>query len=112
HTKGGRLRARARASPRRSAVLPDVPTADEAGLPKFEVTTWYGILAPAGTSRPVVLRLNAELGKIMHSPELKDRLEALATDPVTSTPEEFADLIRREIAKWGDVVRKAGLKAD
>jgi tripartite-type tricarboxylate transporter receptor subunit TctC len=112
HIKAGKLRALALAAPERSAVLPEVPTADEAGLPKFEVTTWYGILAPAGTSRPIVARLNGELGKIMHSPGLKDRLEALATDPVTSTPEEFADLIRREIAKWGDVVRQAGLKAD
>jgi len=112
HIKAGRLRALALASTQRSAVLPDVPTADEAGLPKFEVTTWYGILAPAGTPKPVVARLNGELGRIMHSPELKDRLEALATDPVTSTPEEFADLIKREIAKWGEVVREAGLKAD
>jgi tripartite-type tricarboxylate transporter receptor subunit TctC len=112
HIKAGKLRALALASAQRSAVLPDVPTADEAGLPEFEVTTWYGILAPAGTPRPVVARLNGELGKIMHSPELKDRLEALATDPLTSTPEEFADLIRREIAKWSEVVREAGLKAD
>src|SRR5882672_2371924 len=112
HIKAGRLRALALASTQRSAVLPDVPTVDEAGLPKFEVTTWYGILTPAGTPKPVVARLNGELGKIMHSPELKERLEALATDPLTSTPEEFADLIRREIAKWGEVVREAGLKAD
>ncbi|HZF19249.1 MAG TPA: tripartite tricarboxylate transporter substrate binding protein [Burkholderiales bacterium] len=112
HIKAGKLRALALASTQRSAVLPDVPTADEAGLPKFEVTTWYGILTPAGTPRPVVARLNGELGRIMHSPELKGRLEALATDPVTSTPEEFADLIRREIAKWGEVVREASLKAD
>jgi tripartite-type tricarboxylate transporter receptor subunit TctC len=93
-------------------VLPDVPTVAEAGLPKFEVTTWYGILAPAGTPGPIIERLNGELGKIMHSSELKPRLEALATDPVTSTPGEFADLIRREIAKWGEVVREAGIKAD
>ena len=112
HIKAGKLRALALLAPQRSPVLPEVPTAAEAGLPKFEVTTWYGILAPAGTPRPVVARLNGELGKIMHSPELKDRLEALATDPVTSTPEEFADLIRREIVKWGEVVREAGLKAE
>lgn len=112
HIKAGKLRALALASTQRSAVLPDVPTADEAGLPRFEVTTWYGILAPAGTPKPVVARLNGELGKIMHSPELKERLEALATDPLTSTPEEFADLIGREITKWGAVVREAGLKAD
>ena len=112
HIKAGKLRALALAAPQRSAVLPDVPTADEAGLTKFEVTTWYGILAPAGTPRTVVVRLNGELGKIMHSPELRERLDALATDPVTSTPEEFADLIRREIVKWGEVVREAGLKAE
>jgi tripartite-type tricarboxylate transporter receptor subunit TctC len=112
HIKAGKLRALALAAPQRSAVLPDVPTADEAGLTKFEVTTWYGILAPAGTPRTVVVRLNGELGKIMHSPELRERLDALATDPVTSTPEEFADLIRREIVKWSEVVREAGLKAE
>lgn len=112
HIKAGKLRALALVAPQRSPVLPEVPTVTEAGLPKFEVTTWYGILAPAGTPRPVVVRLNAELGKIMHAPELKERLDALATDPVTSTPEEFAALIEREIVKWGDVVREAGLKAD
>jgi tripartite-type tricarboxylate transporter receptor subunit TctC len=110
--KAGKLRALALVAPRRSPVLPDVPTVAEAGLPNFEVTTWYGILAPAGTPRPIVVRLNAELAKIMHSPELKDRLDALATDPVTSTPEEFAGLIKREIVKWREVVREAGLKAD
>lgn len=112
HIKAGKLRALALVAPQRSSVLPDVPTVGEAGLPKFDVTTWYGILAPAGTPSPIVDRLNGELGKIMHSSELKERLEALATDPVTSTPEEFADLIRREIAKWRDVVREAGIKAD
>ena len=112
HIKAGKLRALALVAPQRSAALPDVPTVAEAGLRDFEVTTWYGILAPAGTPRPVVARLNAELVRIMHSPEVKDRLAAMATDPVTSTPEEFADYIKREIAKWGDVVRKAGLKAD
>jgi tripartite-type tricarboxylate transporter receptor subunit TctC len=110
--KAGKLRALALVAPRRSPVLPDVPTVAEAGLPNFEVTTWYGILAPAGTPKAIVVRLNAELAKIMHSPELKERLDALATDPVTSTPEEFAGLIKREIAKWREVVREAGLKAD
>ena len=112
HIKAGKLRALALVAPRRSAVLPDVPTVGEAGLPKFEVTTWYGILAPAGTEKTIVARLNAELVKTMHSPELKDKLDALATEPVTSTPEEFAALIKSEIAKWGEVVRDAGLKAD
>jgi len=112
HIKAGKLRALALIAPQRSPALPDVPTVAEAGLPDFEVTTWYGVLAPAGTPRPIVTRLNAELVKIMHAPELKDRLATLATDPQTSTPEEFAAYIKQEIAKWGEVVRKAGLKAE
>ena len=112
HIKAGRLRALALVAPRRSAALPEVPTVAEAGLRDFEVTTWYGILAPAGTPRPIVTRLNAEIVRIMHVQEMKDRLASMATDPVTSTPEEFADYIVREIGKWGEVVRQAGLKAD
>src|SRR6266446_2486590 len=109
HIKAGKLRALALVAPQRAAALPEVPTAAEAGLPNFEVTTWYGILAPAGTPRTIVTRLNAELVKAMHAPDLKERLAAMATDPATSTPEEFADYIKREIAKWGEVVRQAGL---
>jgi tripartite-type tricarboxylate transporter receptor subunit TctC len=112
HIKSGRLRALALVAPERSSALPDVPTVAEAGLKNFEVTTWYGVLAPAGTPRPIVTRLNAELVKIMHLPEVKERLAGMATDPHTSTPEEFAAYLKQEIAKWGDVVRKANLKAD
>jgi len=112
HIKAGRLRALAVLARERSAALPEVPTAEEAGLPNFDVTTWYGILVPSGTPRPIVMRLNSELVKIMHSPEMKQRLGGMATETMTSTPEEFAAYIRQEIAKWGDVVRKAGLKAD
>jgi tripartite-type tricarboxylate transporter receptor subunit TctC len=112
HVKAGKLRALAVVAPQRSAALPEVPTVAEAGLREFEVTTWYGVLAPAGTPRPVINRVNAELVKIMHSPELKEKLAATGTDPLTSTPEEFAAYIKSEIAKWGDVIRKAGVKAD
>jgi tripartite-type tricarboxylate transporter receptor subunit TctC len=112
HIKAGKLRALAVVAPQRSAALPDVPTVTEAGLRDFEVTTWYGVLAPAGTPKNIVTRLNTELVKIMHSPELKEKLAATGTDPLTSTPEEFAAYIKREIAKWGEVVRKAGVKAD
>jgi len=112
HIKAGKLRALALVAPQRSSALPDVPTVAEAGLRDFEVTTWYGVLAPAGTPRSVISRLNAELVKIMHSPDLKEKLAATGTDPLTSTPEEFAAYIQREIAKWGEVVRKAGVKAD
>ena len=112
HIKAGKLRALAVIDAKRAAALPDVPTAAEAGLKDFEVTTWYGVLAPAGTPRPIVTRLNAEIVAVMHSNEMKERLATMATEPVTSTPEEFGDLIRREIAKWAKVVRAAGLKAD
>jgi tripartite-type tricarboxylate transporter receptor subunit TctC len=112
HIKAGRLRALAIVAPQRSSALPEVPTVAEAGLRDFEVTTWYGVLAPSGTSRSIVSRLNAELVRIMHSPELKERLAATGTEALTSTPDEFAAYIRREIAKWGEVIRKAGVKAD
>jgi len=112
HIKAGRLRALGVIAPQRSPVLPDVPTVAEAGLPQFEVTTWYGLLAPAGTPRTIIARLNAELGRIMHDPTLAQRFAATGTEPLTSTPEEFGDYIKQEIAKWGKVVRAAGLKAD
>ena len=112
HIKSGKLRALAVVAPRRSAALPEVPTVAEAGLQNFEVTTWYGILAPAGTPRPIVNRLNAELLKILHAPELQEKLAATGTDPLTSTPDEFADYIKREMAKWADVIKRAGVKAD
>jgi tripartite-type tricarboxylate transporter receptor subunit TctC len=112
HIRAGRLRALAVIAPQRSPALPEVPTVAEAGLPNFEVTTWYGVLAPAGTPRPVIARLNAELVRVMHAPDLKERFAATGTEPRTSTPEEFADYIQQEIAKWGRVVREAGLRAD
>jgi tripartite-type tricarboxylate transporter receptor subunit TctC len=112
HIRAGKLRALAVIDTKRAAALPEVPTVAEAGLSSFEVTTWYGVLAPAGTPRPIVARLNAEIVKVMQAPEMKERLAAMATEPVTSTPEAFAQLIREEIAKWGKVVRTAGLKAE
>ena len=112
HIKSGRLRALAVIAPQRLPALPEVPTVAEAGLPDFEVTTWYGVLAPAGTPRPIVARLNGELAKILYSADMKDKLNAIGTDPVTSTPEEFAAYLRQETAKWANVVLKAGLKAD
>ena len=112
HIKAGKLRALALVAPRRSPALPEVPTVAEAGLKDFEVTTWYGVMAPSGTPRPIITRLNGELVKIMQAPDVKERLAGMATDPLTSTPEEFAAYLKQEIAKWGDVVRKAHLKAD
>jgi tripartite-type tricarboxylate transporter receptor subunit TctC len=110
--KSGRLRALAVIAPQRAPTLPEVPTVAEAGLANYEVTTWYAVLTPAGTPRPIIERLNAELVRVMHAPDLKERFAATGMEPRTSTPEELADYIRQEIAKWGKVVREAGLKAD
>jgi len=110
--QSGRLRALAVIAPQRLAVLPDVPTAAEAGLPTYEVTTWYGVLAPAGTPKPIVAKLNAEIARVMQAPDLHDRFAAIGIQVRTSTPEEFAAFIRQEMAKWAKVVREAGLKAD
>ena len=112
HIKSGRLRALAVVAPRRLAALPDVPTATEAGLANYDVTTWYGILAPAGTPRPVVNKLNGEIVKAMQSTDVKERLANIGIEPRTSTPEEFSAFIREEIAKWADVIRKADRKAE
>ena len=111
HIKSGRLRALAVISPHRLALLPDVPTAAEAGLPNYDVTTWYGILTPAGVPRPIVERLNREIVAIMNAPDMKAQLAKQGTEVRTSTPEEFAAYIKSEIAKWADVIHKAGLHA-
>jgi tripartite-type tricarboxylate transporter receptor subunit TctC len=112
HIKAGRLRGLAVLARSRSPLVPEVPTAAEAGLPDFDVTTWYGILAPAGTPRPIIQRLNSELSKMMQAQDVKERLAAMGTDPLTSTPEEFGAYIRQEMARWGEVIRKAGLHAE
>lgn len=109
--RNGRVQALAVISPHRVPSLPDVPTAAEAGLPSFDFTTWYGILTPSGTPRPIVDRLNRELIAVMNSSDMKDKLAKQGTDVRTSTPDEFGAFIRSEIAKWGDVIHKAGLHA-
>ena len=110
--RAGKLRALAVISPHRLDLVPDVPTVAEAGLPGFDVTTWYGILTPSGTPRPIVDRLNRELVAIMNAPDMKERLAKQGTEVRTTAPDEFAAYLKSEIAKWGDVIRKAGLHAN
>ena len=110
--RNGRVKALAVIAPHRHESLPDVPTAAEAGLPNYDVTTWYGVLTVAGTPRPVVDRLNRELVSVMNSPDMKAALAKQGTEVRTSTPDEFAAYIKEEIAKWGDVIHKAGLHAN
>jgi tripartite-type tricarboxylate transporter receptor subunit TctC len=106
----GQLRGLAVAANKRSAAVPDVPTAAESGLPGFEAVQYYGLAAPAGTPRPIVERLNKELRAILTTDEMKKRLIEDGADPTPSTPEEYAGNIAREEAKWAALVQKLGLK--
>ena len=110
--RAGRLRAMGVASPRRSQVMPEVPTISESGLPGFEAGAWYGLLAPGPTPRAVVDRLNAEVVRILKLPDLQQRFRAEAFDVPADTPNQFAAVIRAEIAKWAGVVKQAGIRAD
>ena len=112
HIKSGKLRALAVTGPKRSNALADVPTIAEQGFPGVEATAWYGVLAPAGTPKPVVTRLHGELVKILKLPDVVQRLEGLGFEIVGSTPEQFSAYIRSETKKWEKVVRASGAKAD
>ena len=110
--KGGKVRALAVTSPKRSPELPDVPTLAEAGFPGLEMTTWYGVFAPAGTPKDVVARLNAEIMKALQAPEVKTRIAGLAGEPGTLTIEQFAALNRSDSERYGKLVREAAIKLD
>jgi tripartite-type tricarboxylate transporter receptor subunit TctC len=110
--KSGRLRGIAVTGPKRLALTPEIPTVSESGVPGFEVTGWYMMLAPAGVPRDIITRLNGEIVKAVHSPTVKERFAALGTEPVGNSPEACGDFLRAEIAKWTKVVRAAGAKAD
>jgi tripartite-type tricarboxylate transporter receptor subunit TctC len=108
----GRARAIAVLSEQRSVVLPDTPTAAEAGLEHFEVPIWYGMLAPAATPHEIISRLNGELTKALSAPDLKERLAAAGIEPVTGTPEQFAAFIKSETARFAKVIKEAGIKPE
>ena len=112
HVKSGRLRALAVAGARRTDVLPDVPTMKEAGIEGVEVPLWFGLLAPAGTSRDTVQLLAANVGKAARSPDIHQKLVDQGADPVGNTPEEFERQLRDEVARWVEVVKVSGAKAD
>ena len=112
HVKTGKLKAIAVGSATRSSALPDLVTIAESGYPGFEAVGWAGLMAPAGTPREIVARLNAEVVRILASQELKDRFVAMGAELVSSTPEEFAAYIRSEQAKWGKVIRDVGIKPE
>ena len=107
HIKAGKLRALAITTNKRSPALPDVPTLDEAGLKGFNLGTWFGVLAPAGTSREIVSRLNLEMVKIIHSPEFKKRMDDIGAEPVGNTPEQMAQQIKDDTERFSKLVRDA-----
>ena len=96
---------------KRAALMPDVPTIAEQGYPGYEALNWYGFLAPRGTSKEIVDRLNRELVKALANPQVVAALHKTGTEPKSSTPEEFAAYIKREYDTWGRVVKEAGIKA-
>jgi len=108
----GRLRALAVSGARRSPALPEVPTMAEAGLPGFDATAWYSIVVPAGTPKPIISRLNAELVKILKSPDIRARLVSEGAEVETSTPEELGAFVHTEIQKWSKAVKESGTKID
>ena len=111
--KGGKLKAFAVTSAQRSGAMPELPTVEEAGqLEGFEASSWFGLLAPAGTPADVVNRLQQETAKALNSPAMKEKLLAQGVIPSGNTPAEFAKLIEAEIKKWAPVVKASGAKVD
>jgi tripartite-type tricarboxylate transporter receptor subunit TctC len=113
HVRSGRLIAIATSSAKRLPAFADVPTAEEAGLAGYQVITWYGVFAPAGTPAPIVTRLHADLVKAMQTPEVRAKLEGIGADgTVSRSPEEFAALVRADTARYAKIVKDIGLKLD
>jgi tripartite-type tricarboxylate transporter receptor subunit TctC len=110
--KGGKVKALAITTAKRSPSMPDLPTVAESGLPGYDVVTWYGMLAPAATPKEIVSRMNAEVLKILQTPEFKQRLADISSEPGDTTPEQFAELIKSDTAKWAKVVKESGATID
>jgi tripartite-type tricarboxylate transporter receptor subunit TctC len=108
--KSGKLIAIAVSGNHRSTLAPEVPTVAESGLPGFDVTTWYGLVAPAGVPDSIVNKLSAEVATILARPDVRGRLVAAGTEPQSMTPQEFADFITGEQAKWRKLIAEVGLK--
>ncbi len=112
HARAGKLRALATTGPKRTPAAPEIPTVAEAGVPGYEVTTFYGVSAPAKTPRAIIDRLHGEIVRALNTPELRERLQGLGADPVGNTPEQYTAFMQNEIAKWGKVIKAAGIKGE
>lgn len=112
HIKSGKFRALATTGMTRSAMLPDTPTVDQAGVPGYEVNVWFGVQAPAGTPKPIIQKLNADLAKVLKQPEVIEKFGNQGVEVVASTPEEFKSRVHNEIKKWTDLVKAANIKIE
>jgi tripartite-type tricarboxylate transporter receptor subunit TctC len=112
HVKSGALRGIAITSAKRSAAVPELPTMGEAGVPDFEVTAWFGFMAPGGTPRPLIEKISADVARIVATPEIQERILSQASEPVGNRPEEYAAFIGAEIVKWRAVIKQANIKAE
>jgi tripartite-type tricarboxylate transporter receptor subunit TctC len=110
--KAGRIKALAVTTAQRSSLVPDLPTMAEAGLPGFDISTWYGLFAPAGTPAPVVAKWNADVTRILNSPDVRAKLVADGAEPAPNSPEQFSQFIARELAKYARIVKASGAKVD
>jgi tripartite-type tricarboxylate transporter receptor subunit TctC len=110
--KAGKLRAIAVSSAKRSDVAPDVPTVAESGVPGFEVIAWYNMFAPARTPRSIVNRLNAEVNRIVQLPDVRERMHLLGVSPLSGTPDDLANYLKFEVARWGKLIKQAGIKLE
>ena len=110
--KAGKLKALAVTTAKRSPLVPDLPTMAEAGLPGFDISTWYGLFAPAGTPPAIVAKWNADVTKILNSPDVRDRLVADGAQPTPTTPEQFQKFIADELSKYARIVKASGAKVD
>jgi tripartite-type tricarboxylate transporter receptor subunit TctC len=110
--KAGTVNALAVTAPKRTSALPQVPTLDEQGIKGADVSSWYGVLAPAKTPPAILERLNAEVNKALAAPEVRESLAGEGGEVLGGTPQQFADFLRAEQAKWSKVVREAGVKLD
>jgi tripartite-type tricarboxylate transporter receptor subunit TctC len=111
-TRAGKLRAIAVTTPKRSSIAPDIPTIAESGVPGYDVTSWYGLMVPAGTPKDIVARLHAATATALGQAEVKERFAATDLEPAGSAPEQFGAYVRDEVAKWGKIIRASGMKAE
>ena len=112
HVNAGRLRAYGVTGGKRAISLPNVPTIAEAGVPGYEAVQWFGVLAPAATPRDIIAKVHAATARAVNDPDIRARFIADGSDPAGGTPEEFAGLIRNDLAKWAKVIKAAGIKAE